>query len=408
MTEAERQSHCPHRAATRHWSGYTTPPEESLAIFEEARRECPVAYSEEFGGYMMLLAYDLVRRAASDHRSFSSEPQVLRPMVPRKPVPALEMDPPRHGTWRALFNGAITSKTPKAAEDWIRADVNRHIDTFIERSECDLVAELAEPVPAETICRLVGIDDEKVPEIRRRALAMFAAQGEPEEFERRLAAFAEVTVSEVQQRRAQPREDYLTHLATIEVEGKPLADEDCVVLMTGFLGAGHHSTTSAIASLIMEVLSRPALRDELAREPDRIPVAVEETLRLHPPFFGFFRRAAKAVEVGGVEIEPEQDVYLAWAAANRDARVFDDPTAFRMDRGQNRHLTFGFGIHTCPGAALARLEMAVTLEELLRRMPDLELIGERPEYRFGGGDYAYLPHLRVRFTPGELEYIDRG
>jgi cytochrome P450 len=118
-------------------------------------------------------------------------------------------------------------------------------------------------------------------------------------------------------------------------------------------------------------------------------------LRLHPPFFGFFRRTKAEVQVGGVTIPEGQDVYVGWAAANRDRAMFDDPASFRLDRDSNRHMSFGFGIHNCPGANLARMEMRVVLEELLASFPDMRIDGEAPAYRFGGGDYSFLPELRV-------------
>lgn len=384
------------------WSCYTTSPQRSLEIFEESRAKCPVAHSQAHNGFYMLLNYDDVKRAMTDHKTFSSVPQVLRPMLPRKPIPALEMDPPQHGSWRAIFNNAITPRTAGAMESFVRADVNRHIDQFIARGSCDLVHELAEPVPAETICRLVGIDDGLVTKVREAALAMFAAQGNPEEFGRRQAVFAALTLPEVHARRRNPRDDYLTRLATFDIEGRPLDDEDYVGLFAAFLGAGHHSTTSAMASLIYEVFSRPAVRDELKTEPRKILTAVEEVLRLRPPFFGFFRRTTKDIEVSGVEIPAECDVYMGWAAANRDPKAFPTPDALKIDRYPNRHLTFGFGIHTCPGASLARMELRVLLEELLRRIPDLN-ISAVPEYHFGGGDYSFIPSLPGRFTPGQQE-----
>jgi cytochrome P450 len=388
---------------TGEWSCYTTTPARSLEIFEEARKQCPVAHSDGHSGFYMLLDYADVKAGMTDHRTFSSEPQVLRPMLPRKPIPALEMDPPRHNAWRAIFNAAITWKTPEAMEPFVRSDINLHIDSFIERGCCDFVHELAEPVPAETICRLVGVDDALVPRVRETALAMFAAQGNPEEFGRRQAAFADVTVSEVHARKRAPRDDYLTRLALVEVDGRPLDDNDYVVLLAAFLGAGHHSTTSAMASLVYEVFSRPNVRESLQRDPKMIVGAVEESLRLRPPFYGFFRRATRNVAVSGVEIPAECDVYMGWAAANRDPKVFESPTEFRFDRERNRHLSFGFGIHTCPGAPLARMELRVLLEELLRRLPDLRVDAHSPEYRFGGGDYAFIDSLPVAFTPGKPE-----
>lgn len=380
------------------WSCYTTSPRRSLEIFEEARAHCPVAHSKEHDGFYLLLNYNDVKRAMADHKTFSSVPQVLRPMLPRPPIPALEMDPPQHGPWRAIFSDAITPRTAGAMQEFVRADINRHIDQFIGRGSCDLVHELAEPVPAETICRLVGIDDALVPTVRAAALAMFAAQGNPEEFGRRQAAFAEITLPEVHARRTHPRDDYLTRLASFEIEGRRLEDADYVGLFAAFLGAGHHSTTSAMASLIYEVFSRPAVRDELLAESKKILTAVEEVLRLRPPFFGFFRRATRDVAVAGVEIPSQCDVYMAWAAANRDPRTFAAPDELDIDRYPNRHLSFGFGIHTCPGASLARMELKVLLEELLRRIPDLA-VPVVPEYQFGGGDYAFIASLPGEFAP---------
>lgn len=383
---------------TEGWSCYTTAPAESLELFEEVRSQCPIPHSKEHDGFFMLLNYTDVRSAMMDYRTFSSEPQVLRPMLPRKCIPALEMDPPRHTAWRAIFNQAITPKTAPAMEAFVRADVNKHIDSFISRGSCDIVQELAEPVPAETICRLVGIDDALVPRVRETALAMFAAQGNPEEFGRRQAEFGAVTVAEIHDRRKHPRDDYLTRLAAMEIEGRPLDDNDYVVLLAAFLGAGHHSTTSAMASLFYEVLSRPDVRDILTADPARIVVAVEELLRLRPPFFGFFRRTTRPVVVAETPIPAGQDVYVGWAAANRDPKVFASPADFRLDRAMNRHMSFGFGIHTCPGASLARMELRVALEEVLRRLPGLALGPEQPVYQFGGGDYSFIASLPVTFS----------
>jgi cytochrome P450 len=293
-------------------------------------------------------------------------------------------------------------------ESFVRADINRHIDEFIERGSCDILAELAEPVPAETICRLIGVDDANVPQIRKAAIEMFAAQGNPEEFGRKQAAFGALTVSEVHARREQPRDDYLTELAKVEVEGRHLDDNDYVVLLAAFLGAGHHSTTSAMASLVNEIFSRPDVRDELIRQPDKITIAVEEVLRLRPPFFGFFRRTTRTVTVAGGDIPKGCDVYMGWAAANRDPKTFESPASLSIDRDHYRHLSFGFGVHTCPGASLARMELRVLLEELLRRTPDLRVTIQDPAYHFGGGDYCCIESLPVTFTPGRRETAEAG
>lgn len=154
------------------------------------------------------------------------------------------MDPPQHEHWRVLFNQAVTPHSVEMLEPVVREDITWHIDAFIARGQADIVADVAEAVPADTICRLAGIDAEMVPTIRDLAIEMFAAMGEPEEFGRRQALFGEATVGEVRRRQREPRDDYLTYLANVEVEGRQLDDDDYVVLLAAFLGAGHHSTTS--------------------------------------------------------------------------------------------------------------------------------------------------------------------
>lgn len=384
------------------WSCYTATPADSLALIETARGY-PVAHSDAHDGFTLLLDYTAVRKAMADHRRFSSEPQVLRPMLPRRAVPALEMDPPRHSAWRAIFSKALPLGVDRRMEAFIRADIRRHLARIGPLGSCDIVAQLCEPVPAETICHLMGIDEDLVPAIRRAAIDMFAAQGDPELFGDRQAAFGALTVTELHERRQRPRDDYLTSLVGLEVDGRMLDDDDYVVLFSAFLGAGHHSTTSAMASLIWAVFSDPAVRDRLQADRSLIGKAIEETLRLYPPFYGFFRRTTCPVEVNGVAIGAGEDVYMGWAAANRDPAQFDRPGHFDIDRASTRHMAFGFGIHTCPGAALARIELKVLLEELLDGLPDLVIDGPVPPFAFGGGDYCYLPALPIRFAPKTIE-----
>lgn len=385
------------------FSCYTTTPARSLELFEAARARCPVAHSDEYDGFHMLLDYVDVRAATVDHEWFSSEPQVLRPMLPRKQVPALEMDPPRHRHWRTLFDQAVTPRIAAKLEPRIRADINRHIDGFVESGSAELVHDLAEPVPVETICHLVGVDETLVGRIREQTIAVFASQGDPQEFARRVADFAGTTVPEIHRRQAEPRDDFLTYLAHIEVEGRKLDEEDYALLLLAFVAAGNHSTVSAMASTAYEVFGHPQRRDALLANPGAIPTVIEETLRLHPPFYGFFRRATEDTEVAGVPIHRGGDVYLGWAAANRDPSVFPDPEEFRMDRGRNRHLSFGSGVHVCPGAPLARTEVRVLIEELLRRTPDLRIDLEAPTYVYGGGNSTLVESLPATFTPGRPE-----
>lgn len=385
-------------------SCHTTPPRRSMELFEAARAAgCPVAHSDEHDGFHLLLAYDDVRASMADHGLFSSEPRISRPILPGKSLPALEMDPPRHEEWRRLFSQALTPRTVGIVEEQVRGYVNERIDSFIGRGSADLVKELCEPVPAETICRLVGLDDELIRVVCDKAEDLFASHTDPEAFVGHWQEFGEMTLEEVRKRREEPRDDYLTYLANVEVEGRPLEEEEYVGMFYGWFGAGHHSTTSAMVSLIFDVFGSPRLREELRADPDLIPVAVEESLRLHPPFYGFFRRTTADTTVAEVEIPEGSDIYMGWAAANRDPQAFPEPDSFRLDRGRNRHMSFGFGIHTCPGAVLARMELRVALEELLRRVPDLHVDIDELDYHFAAGDSVHVTGLPVSFAPRPQE-----
>lgn len=387
------------RSIAEGWSCYTSTPADSLALFDRLRGVCPVAHSSQHDGFYMLLDWRSVRAAMSDYKSFSSQPQVLRPMLPRKPIPGLEMDPPQHREWRAIYNAAISRIDIGEMTEFIRNSIRRRLAEIENQQECEIISTLCEPIPAETICHLVGIFDiDIIGEIRRAALAMFAAQGDPNLFGKRQDEFAQVTLPQIHARKLKPKDDFLTYLSCLEVEGRQLNDEDYVVLLAAFLGAGHHSTTSAMASSIWEIFSRKDLRDNLRDSPDLIPLAVEEVLRLRPPFFGFFRRTTKDVSISGTEILLGKDVYCGWAAANRDPSVFDKPAELDIGRPNIRHMSFGFGIHSCPGAPLARLEIKVLLEELLSAFPEMEPRDSCPEYAFGGGDYAFIPQLFMRLS----------
>jgi cytochrome P450 len=175
-------------------SAYAMTPNRVVDLFDDARSRCPVAHSDEHGGFHMMLDHTTVRAAAADHRRYSSEPQVLRPILPRPSLAALEMDPPRRGYRRALFDHAVTPHVVDVMEPLVRADVDRHLDEVMPAGQADLVADLANAVLAKTNCRLAGIDDDLVPEVRDRAIAMFAARGDPVPFRGNLGAFAECGV----------------------------------------------------------------------------------------------------------------------------------------------------------------------------------------------------------------------
>ncbi|GAB2967840.1 cytochrome P450 [Amycolatopsis acidiphila] len=389
--------------ALSRYSSYNSTPDEALQLFEEARGVCPVAHSDELGGYHLLLDYEDVKKAHADWETFSSSPTVVLPVAPRPEFPPLEYDPPAHTPWRELVSEAFNAETPLRIEGEVRKDINKLIDGFAGRGSCDLVADFAEEVPLFALCRAIGFDENKRAEVRRLTIQILASFEDPEKGAAAFQEFAEFGVGEVMARAQDPRDDFLTKIARAELDGRPLTPMEIGQLMNSFLIAGHGTSVAGLTSLLHEVLSRPDVRQKITENPDLIPGAVEETLRLHTPFFGLYRRATRAVEIQGVEIPKDNYLLACWAAANRDPKVYDEPAEFQLDRKfsrRNRHLTFGFGLHTCPGAPVARMEMRVALEELLRRLPDVNLVDpESAKYEFQGTETAAITALPARFTP---------
>jgi cytochrome P450 len=387
-----------------HYDSDQCTPREALALFDDARGRCPVAYSEERGGYYLMMGYHDVKGAHSNWQQFSTEPSIMRPLSEKPPLPPLEYHPPVHTAWRKLFTEAFNNKTPARIEADVRADVAARIDDFSRRGECELVSEYIRPIPLNALCMTLGIDPngEKADRFHQLANGFLDTFTRPAEFPAALGAIMEFGIAEVLSRRENPRDDYLTWLAHAELDGKPVGPEEIGPVMASMLVAGHETSVNGLAGVLFEVLRRPAIRDQLVADPTLVRAAVDEGMRIHTPFFGFYRRALEDAEVSGVTIPAGADVLLCWAAANRDPEVYPEPGEFRLDRnpGRDRHLSFGFGIHACPGQAAAQMEMQVAVTELLRRLPDIELQSpEEVEFVFTGGESCAIKELKARFTP---------
>lgn len=387
-----------------HYDSDQTTPDQAIALFDSARGGCPVAYSQERGGYYLLMGYHDVKGVHSNWQQFTTEPSIMRPLSEKPPLPPLEYHPPVHTAWRRLFTEAFNNRTPARIEAGVRADIAARIDDFAARGECELISEYIRPIPLNALCMAIGIDpdSDKAHRFHELANGFLATFSKPEEFPAALGAIMEFGVAEVLSRREDPKDDYLTWLANAEIDGRPVGPMEIGPVMASMLVAGHETSVNGLAGVLLEILSRPAVRDRLVADPSLIPAAVDEGMRIHTPFFGFYRRALEDVELSGVTIPAGSDVLLCWAAANRDPAVYPEPGEFRLDRkpGRNRHLSFGHGIHACPGQSAAQMEMRVAVAELLRRLPDIEIVEpETVRFTFTGGESCAIPELRARFTP---------
>ena len=186
---------------------------------------------------------------------------------------------------------------------------------------------------------------------------------DPSKFAAAAADFRAFVLPQIEDRRKAPRGDFLTRLATEPFRGEPISDGAIVQMMVGFLLAGHESTTAAMSSTLFHLLSEPVRIQSVMADERLLVSAVEESLRLNTPFHYFRRTTRCPAYVGGVQLPMSADVMLNFAAANRDPEIFSDPDTFVIDRRPNPHLAMGFGVHTCVGAPLARMELRVGIRK---------------------------------------------
>lgn len=365
----------------------------------EMRERCPVVHSDRHGGFDYLTRYADVRGALTDPATFSSADGVKIPstaLLP--PVPALEFDEPEHTEWRRVLDGPLTPRAVRAFEPVITEVVDLLIDEFARSGKADLVDQLAEPLPAIVIGRMIGLEQAEAVRARGIAAALYAALGSPE-FPARFAEFHETIQQWLADRRQNPRADLLTQMANGVVAGKEIDEAGATGLLVAYILGGHHSTGSALGGLIRHVLTLPGLRDDLLADRAALPRVIEESLRLTTPLQLFARTVRCPVQVGGHELPESGRVLLDLAAANRDPREFSDPETFVRGRTRNRHVTFGAGAHVCQGQHLARAELRIAMGRLLDRIPDLRLDGEPVESGLVGGSLMTHYALPVAFTP---------
>src|SRR5262245_29572846 len=342
------------------------------------RRECPVAYSDTYGGFWVLSKYDDVKAVALDDGTFSSAQSVTVPAKPpgaRLSIP-IEMDPPRFNEYRRALNPWFTPTAARRWEPTIRRFANELIDGFSTRGSCDLVTDFTNPLPAMSTLAMLGLDPAQwetyaVP-IHAKTFLRPDKTKTPE--------FAEVYAechrrirAEIESRRTEPRPDMLTALVDIEVAGRPISDDELQDIVMLILHGGFDTTGSAISNAMIHMNDHHALRDRLRANPGLLPTAVEEFLRFQAPQPGLARVATADCVIRDQRIKEGDRLLLLWGSANRDEAAFDNPDEVVPDRHPNRHLTFGIGLHRCVGAPFASAQIRVALAAVLRRIPDYEI-----------------------------------
>ena len=338
--------------------------------------------------------------AQLDEMGLSSLSPIARVMVKQM----LFLDAPAHTRLRGLSSKAFTPARVEELRGHIKEIVNNLLDGIQSKGEMDVIADLAEPLPAIVTAEMLGVPTSDHVQLKLWS-ADFAEmlgnfQHNPERYPRVLKAVASLTEyfqNAIREQREHPREGLIHSLMTAEIDGDRLTDEEvianCIVTMVG----GQETTTNLIGNGLLTLLRNPEEMERLRNDFSLIPSAVEEMLRYESPSQHTARMCPSDREMGGKLIQTRQAVIAVMAAANRDPERFPDPDRFDITRKDNRHLAFGYAAHFCFGAPLARVEGQVVFEALLRRLTDITLVPEPIEWRSNLG-LRGLKALRVKFV----------
>jgi cytochrome P450 len=342
-------------------------------------RSCPVAHTDAHGGFWLLSRYSDVRDAAKEPALFSSASGVTIPHMPKDQLARIvEQDEPEHSRYRHPVQPWFSPGRMQELESDIRTLVTELIDRVIDDRQADLATLLAGPVPPMVIARIFGLPENEWEWFKGKT-RVFLGSGSSGDLQASGTAYLDLAnylEGHLSDRETTPRSDMLTGIAQMEIDGQSISKEDRVSLAFLLLSTGFDTTVGGLGGMLYRVAGNSDIRDQLLADGSLVGNAIEESLRLETPVPGMGRMSTKDTEVAGVRVPAGERVMLLFGSANRDPAVFDEPDEFRLDRTNNKHIAFGSGVHRCVGAPLARLEMRIVLEEVLRRMPGVHLEGE--------------------------------
>lgn len=354
------------------------------AFYDRARAAGPLVFWQDYD-MPAALSQAVVNTILRDRRFGREEPLERRAPVPGRLAPfyaieahsMLELEPPRHTRLRGLVLRAFTSRRIAALVPDIAALAGELAAALPRGAPFDLLASYAQPLPVRIIARLLGVPEDMAPDLLRWSNAMvkmYLAQRSPAVEQAAVQAaqeFAGFLRGYVEERRARPADDLITHLIAAEEAGERLSTDELISTCILLLNAGHEATVHSIGNGVKTLLDHGARPEWLA--PDRVAGTVEEILRFDPPLHLFTRTAYETVEVAGHSFHRGDRVALLLGAANRDPRAFDAPGRFNPRRPDAVNLAFGAGLHFCVGAPLARLELQIALPVLFAALPGLRL-----------------------------------
>lgn len=373
------------------------------ATLARARARCPVAHSDQHGGYWIATRYEDVLAVAQDWQTFSSELGITVPHIESSGsslrILPVGIDPPLHREFKRLINAYFTPAAVAPWEEPTRRLVTRLIDRFAARGECDFMEDFARPFPGLAFFDLaLHAPAEDLEQVNHWATMASLPQSPDQrdslvQLARWIGRFVE------RRRREGPRGDVVDAVMAAEIEGRAITPEEVIGTIQLLILGGLETTAGVLGAAMLRFCAQPEIPAALRARPELIPAAVEELLRLDGSFICIGRTARHDGEVGGHRVRAGERVVIYWASANRDEAEFDQPEAFDPDRSPNRHIAFGAGPHRCAGSNLARMNLRVAVAELVERLHDVRL---RPDagIEFHSTFNRAPRSVPITFTPG--------
>jgi cytochrome P450 len=351
-------------------------------VYARLRDEAPLYYNEEHDFYAVSRFED-VQRGLLDRQIFSSARgsvlEFIKANIEIPPGIVIFEDPPLHDVHRGLLSRVFTPKKMLALEEKVREFCGSVLDPLVGTGRLDFVADLGEQIPMRTIGMLLGVPESDQEEARDRANASLRTDpGQPMEVSADNIGQADFFSDYIDWRSTHPSDDLMSELLYVEFEDergitRKLTRDEVLMYVSVISGAGNETTNRLIGWMGKVLAELPDQRDELVDDRSLVANAIEELLRFEPPTPHVARYVAQDVELYGQKVPAGSAMICLTGSANRDGSKYEDPDRFDVHRDIGQHLTFGYGIHFCLGAALARMEGRVTLDEVLKRFPQWEV-----------------------------------
>ena len=367
--------------------------QDQRAEYDDEREHSPVSYSTLM--HWSIFRHEDVVRVVNDHETFSN-------VVSRHPSVPNGMDPPEHTLYRRVILSYFSPERMQVFEPVCREIVSEMVRALPRNGETEVMDGFAHSAAARIHCAFLGWPDDlhaALADWTARSTAATRAQ-DRQELAQIAGEFEQLVGAMIDQRRsgdASAHDDVMSRLMREQVKDRSLSDAEVTSILRNWTMGEIGTVAASIGVLAAYLATHPELQEQLRTNPALLPQAIDEILRIDGPLVGNRRMTTRPVEIGGESLAAGERVTVNWIAANRDSRVFPEPDAFRLDRNPSDNLLYGKGIHVCPGAPLARMELRVTMEELLKGTAQIEPgLTEAPvRATYPSSGFASLP-LRIR------------